>query len=275
MASTSKDRSTEYALGHSSDELKRLIAQSDLIGRFTRRFFEEAGVADGMRVLDVGCGAGDVSLLARELVGAGGEVVGFDLSEKGISTASSRAASLGFQNVSFHVGDPSQAAFDRPFDAVIGRYVLMFQQDPGAMLLRLSKQVRSGGIVVFHEADCDDARSLPPVPIYDQCWRWVISALGEADTSLGTKFPAVFLKAGLPTPTMRLEALIGGGSESTKPIELVVGLISTLLPEIEKLGIASSAAIDITTLAGRVHQEAAQASSVLVGRSEIGAWCRV
>lgn len=275
MATNDKEQPARYALGHSSDELERLGAQAELVGHFTRRFFEEAGIAAGMRVLDVGCGAGDVSLLARELVGATGDVVGFDLSEQGISVATSRAAAKGYQNVSFHVADPGQAVFERPFDAVIGRYVLMFQQDPAGMLLCLSRHVRPGGIVVFHEADCDDARSLPCVALYDQCWRWVISALGEADASLGTKFPAIFLKAGLPAPTMRLEALIGGAGEGKKPIELVVGLVSTLLPEIERLGLASRDEIDVGTLADRIHQEATRRCSVLVGRSEIGAWCRV
>jgi len=275
MTLTSSDGATGYILGHSSEELERLNEQARLIGAFTRRFFEEAGVATGMRVLDVGCGAGDVSLLARELVGPAGQVIGFDRSEAGVVTARSRANAQGFANVSFHVGDPSEVTFEVPFDAVIGRYVLMFQPDPATMLRRLSKQVRSGGVVVFHEVNCDDARSLPSVKTYDQCWRWLISAMRGADTNLGTKFPEVFLKAGLPAPMMRLEALIGGGTKSTKPIELIVGLISTMLPEIEKMGIATGAKIDIATLASRMQKEAVERSAVLIGRSEISAWCRV
>lgn len=275
MTSASEDHPAEYALGHSSDELKRLGAQADLIGHFTRHFFEEAGVAAGMRVLDVGCGAGDVSLLARELVGAAGEVVGFDLVEEGVAAARSRVAALGFRNVSFHVGDPSQAAFERPFDAVVGRYVLMFQRNPAAMLRGLAKHVRKDGIIVFHEVDCEGARSQPPVAIYDRSWQWLISALHGADTRLGTRFPALFREAGLPPPTMRLEALIGGGTASTEPVELIAGLIASLIPEIERRGIASRGEIDIATLAARMQEEAARTSSVLIGRSEIGAWCRV
>lgn len=275
MTSTISDGSTSYILGHSSEELKRLNEQAKLIEPLTRRFFEEAGIATGMRVLDVGCGAGDVSLLARDLVGPAGQVIGFDRSEAGVATARSRAAARGFGNVSFQVGDPSEATIEAPFDAVIGRYVLMFQPDPAAMLRRLSKHVRSGGVVAFHEANCSDARSFPTVKIYDQCWRWLISAMRGADTSLGARFPEIFLKAGLAAPTMKLEALIGGGAESAKPIELIVGLISTLLPKIEKMGIATGAEIEIATLASRMQEEAARRSAVLIGRSEIGAWCRV
>src|SRR4051812_8624451 len=119
VTDTSKHPAKEYALGHSNDELTRLNAQARLIAPFTKRFFVSAGLQEGMRVLDVGSGAGDVAILARELVGESGEVVGADLSETGIATARQRVS--GYSNVSFCVGDPTALTFDRPFDAVIGR----------------------------------------------------------------------------------------------------------------------------------------------------------
>jgi cyclopropane fatty-acyl-phospholipid synthase-like methyltransferase len=67
-----------YVLGHSQRVTDRLKAQARLIDPITRRFFGEAGIEEGMRVLDVGSGAGDVALLAAELVGASGAVVGVD-----------------------------------------------------------------------------------------------------------------------------------------------------------------------------------------------------
>ena len=67
-----------YVLGHSERELERLRLQAQLIDPITRQFLIEAGIAPGMRVLDVGCGAGDVALLAADLVGPTGQVVGVD-----------------------------------------------------------------------------------------------------------------------------------------------------------------------------------------------------
>ena len=58
-----------YALGHSEQELQRLSRQGQALGAFTRQLFEEAGISRGMRVLDVGCGSGDVAFLAADLVG--------------------------------------------------------------------------------------------------------------------------------------------------------------------------------------------------------------
>src|SRR6185436_10040125 len=57
-----------YVLGHSEDELARLIRQAKLVNPITRRYFKRAGVGPGMRVLDLGSGAGDTAILAAELV---------------------------------------------------------------------------------------------------------------------------------------------------------------------------------------------------------------
>ena len=64
-----------YVFGHSESELRRLIDQSQFFGGLTEQVFLSAGLASGMRVLDVGCGAGDVSFLAAKLVGASGRVL--------------------------------------------------------------------------------------------------------------------------------------------------------------------------------------------------------
>ncbi len=79
-----------YALGHSAQELERLRIQARLIDPITRRFFLEAGLGPGMRVLDIGSGAGDVAFLAAELVGVTGEVVGTDRAAKAVAAARER-----------------------------------------------------------------------------------------------------------------------------------------------------------------------------------------
>src|SRR5689334_7654893 len=105
-----------YALGHSDGELKRLAAQAQLIDPITRRFLVSAGIAEGMRVLDVGSGAGDVAMLIAGLVGPKGEVVCTDLARTAILAAEKRAHALGLPNVSFRIGDPAAMTFDQPFD---------------------------------------------------------------------------------------------------------------------------------------------------------------
>ena len=56
-----------YALGHSQREIGRLSVQARMFEPFTRRMLQQAGVSQGMRVLDVGSGAGDVAFCAHRL----------------------------------------------------------------------------------------------------------------------------------------------------------------------------------------------------------------
>lgn len=153
-----------YVLGHSERELDRLTAQARFIEPITRRFFVEAGIASGMSVLDVGCGAGDVSFLAAELVGESGEVVGVDPASKPITLARSRAAQRAVSNVSFRQSELSDLTSDEQFDAVVGRYVLMYVRDPSAALRLLATFVRRGGVIVFHELDVGGFASYPAAP---------------------------------------------------------------------------------------------------------------
>jgi hypothetical protein len=167
--------------------------------------------------------------------------------------------------------------FEQPFDAVIGRYVLQFQPDPAAMLRKLAGHVRSGGLIVFHEIDHGGVGSFPPAPTYDRCCRWVIETLRlhRTETRMGTKLHSTFVAAGLPAPSMRLETLIGGGTNSSDCLHLVADLVGTLLPEMERLGIATAADVELETLAERMSNEAIGSSSVIFGHWQIAAWSRV
>ena len=193
-----------YVLGHSDKELERLNAQAQLIDPITSQFFREAGLTTGMRALDIGSGAGHVAVLAAELVGDTGEVLGTDTAPTAIARARARTEALSLHNVSFREGDPANMNFDRPFDAVIGRYVLMFQPDPVAMLRAVTRHARSGAVIAFHEPDWVGARSYPPVPLYDECCRWIVETmrLRGADMRMGIKLSGTFVAAGLPAPLM-------------------------------------------------------------------------
>src|SRR5882724_6478380 len=112
-----------YALGHQDREVDRLEFQSRVIEPVTRRLIRECGIGPGMRVLEIGCGAGDVSILLAEAVGETGRVVAFDRESRAIGTAKARALARGHRQIEFVVA--SDEAFpERPaFEAVIGRYV--------------------------------------------------------------------------------------------------------------------------------------------------------
>jgi SAM-dependent methyltransferase len=227
-----------------------------------------------MRVLDVGSGTGDTAFLAADLVGETGEVIGTDKAAAAVVTATERAEARGLRNVSFREGDPTEMAFDRLFDAVVGRYVLLFQADSAAMVRKLVGHLRPGGAIVFHEPDWGSVRSLPPAPIYDRCCRWITETfrLSGTDTNMAGKLHQAFVGAGLPAPSMRMQTFISGGAGCTDWLQAVAELAGVLLPTMEQLGVATAAEVEAATLAERLCREAIASGSVIIGRSEIGAW---
>jgi ubiquinone/menaquinone biosynthesis C-methylase UbiE len=265
----------EYVLGHSDAELGRLANQARVIDPITERFFEAAGIVEGMRVLDVGSGAGDVAIIAARLVGPNGTVVGSDPAPAAVAAAQRRIRAAGLNNVVVRQGDPAEMTFDRPFDAVVGRYVLQFIADPALALAKLARHLRSGGLIVFHELDWAGARSAPPVAAYDLACRWIDRTIASSARSrLGPQLGSLFRKAGLPPATMRLQAAIASGSSAGDLVRLVTELVETLLPAMERNGIASRAEVDLPTLEGRILKEVGM-DATLIARSEVAAWTRV
>src|SRR5512133_2934569 len=109
--------STDYPLGNTDAEHERLIRQAKRVAPITERFFREAGIGPGQRVLDLGSGVGDVAMLVARLVGPSGEVVAVERDRNSIAKASARVTEAGFQNVSFSESDLSEIADQKPFDA--------------------------------------------------------------------------------------------------------------------------------------------------------------
>jgi ubiquinone/menaquinone biosynthesis C-methylase UbiE len=270
----SEQAEAEYALGYSDGELQRLIRQSEFYADFTEDVLRRAGLRCGMRVLDAGCGAGDVSLLAARLVGPTGCVTGVDRSPKSVALAQRRAEAQGLSNVCFMVGDLANLILSDSFDALIGRFVLTFLTDPTAVLNKLVRHVRAGGIIAFQEMDIGAAaRSTPSdLPLWQQCGQWISMAFRQAgvDVQMGPKLFAMFRRAGLPSPQMNLHARIGGGN-SAHP-EYITSIVSSLLPMIERHGVAVAADIGIDTLTARLREELICCNGVSILPSIIGAW---
>ncbi len=264
-----------YLLGRSATETERLIYQADFQAPFTRRLFAEAGIGPGMRVLDVGSGAGDVALLVAELVGPRGAVVGMDNNPAVLVTARARAAE--HANVTFHDGDINAPPVDGPFDAVVGRLVLLYQPDPAATLRALARLVRPGGIVAFHEPNFTAAALVqsPPTPLWDQVWAWMRETMRAVgiDTEIGFHLHRHYQDAGLPPPRMHASSSIGGAEWGGH--RYAAETLRSMLPLAERLGVATADEVGIETLAERLRAETAACGGVVKAPDLIGAWARV
>lgn len=277
---TQVTQSNEYALGHTQEELERLVHQERFLGDLTEYVLRQAGLAPGMRVLDVGCGAGDVAFLAAKLVGPQGAVIGVDRSPEAIGYAQQRAQQGGLDNVHFVAADVAQWALDEPVDALVGRLILMYFPDPASVLKRLLSSVRPGGVVAFQELDTPVT---PPVEVMCDpiCDTYVtagirinqtLSRLG-ADTRTGAKLKRIFEQAGLPGAQTIAMLRYENGPESDI-YAWMEQLTRTLLPLIPQTGVATTEEVEVDTLAERMRQEAVEKGCTLVTPPLVGAWVR-
>ena len=254
-----------YVLGRSMEETQRLELQSDLLGPFTRQVLREAGIAPGMRLLDLGSGAGDVAFQAAQIVGPTGQVVGVDLNPEILEVARKRASDGGFSNVTFEACDIRDFSVDGKFDAVVGRLILMYLKDPVDGLLSALRHVRSGGIVQMGECDFTvpvDCR--PASELHQKLHRWVCKVFrcGGVEVNMGMRLPEVFAHCGLPPPQMLIGTMIGSGDEFVRQFATFAsGLLKSLLPRILEYGIATEQELGLETFASRyVDQFSGRAS---------------
>ena len=268
--------SDSYVLGRSVAETRRLIRQAQIYGPITRQFLVSAGIGTGMKVLDVGSGAGDVALLLADLVGPRGSVVGVEMNPVILETARARVDAAGWTNIAFLDGDVTNIVLDDDFDAVVGRWILMYLPDPVAVLRGLVGRVRPGGIIAFLENDFTyPPTTFPSAPLHQQVMRWTTPPPGSPgpDQQMGSKLHQTYLDAGLPVPQLRLDAPVGGG-EDWPGYAYVADTVRSLLPMMEQMGLVSAEDVDVDTLADRLRAEALGLRGVQMLPIVMGAWAR-
>ena len=266
----------EYVLGHGSSEMERLTLQAQYWGEATLELLQRAGIATGMRLLDLGCGAGDVSLLAAALVGPSGSVVGIDRSADAIATAKARADAAGLLQVEFQLADLEEYGSAQRFDGIVGRFVLLYLADPAATLRKLLKLTRPGGLVAFLEMDLTVARSVPNVALVEKALEWLRETFrrGRVPLDLGPQAWRIFRAAGLSDPSLivRWKAEPAPGLAGT---QYLVETIRSLLPMMERFGVASASDVDIDTLGTRLQEALVAEQGTMLPPCVVGTWSRV
>ncbi|MBX9387661.1 class I SAM-dependent methyltransferase [Streptomonospora nanhaiensis] len=112
---------------------------------FNEPLLAAAAIGAGDRVLDIGCGNGQLTRLAARRA-AGGSALGVDLSGPMLARARATAAEEGVANVAFEQGDAQVHPFaPGGFDAALSRFGVMFFADPVAAFANISRALRPGG----------------------------------------------------------------------------------------------------------------------------------
>jgi ubiquinone/menaquinone biosynthesis C-methylase UbiE len=268
--------SYEYPLGYSVGEARRLEVQAKILGETLAEVLRKAGLQKGMQVLDLGCGIGDVSFLAAKMVGRTGSVLGVDRATTSILEAERRAARSRLTNISFRTAELEMFYPDEAFDAVIGRFILLYLADPSRVLGRLRTCIRRGGIVVMQELDMSTASQYPPSELFNVVNKLIFGAFdaGKAEKDMGSKLLSTFLESNLPWPVMSSITPVTSGEDSPY-YAILTEMIRSMMPVIEKSGTTTQAEVQLETLARRLQEDAVLNRRVLFPPRIVSAWCTV
>ncbi len=243
----------------------------NVVDAMTERLLADAGLRTGMRVLNVGCGSGFVSLMAARLVGESGQVLGIDRSAAPLKTAEELAAREGLSNTRFERRDLADAGGAGEFDAVIGRRVLLYQPDPVKAIRQAIAPLRRGGIAVFQEHDATPLSPWQvPLPLHQQAhqWLWDTVTREGANMHMGYELAGTVSKAGLTLQHVRAEAIVQTPEISYPTHEIV----RAVLPRIVQESIATEEQVDIDTLGDRLREERVRTGATYLGELVFGVW---
>jgi ubiquinone/menaquinone biosynthesis C-methylase UbiE len=267
----------DYVWASSDQERQRLASQGDLLRPATERLFRAAGIGPGARVLDCGSGGGDVSVIVAELVAPSGQVLGIDRDAAQVEAATKRARELGLSQVRFDTADLCSPP-DGPFDAIVGRLVLMYQRDVWAVLRLLADRLAPGGVAAFLEMNVNPPQPLfmwPVSPLVEQLVRWVDAAwkvLGN-QTHMGARLPSLLRSAGLK-PQLPYEVAGGVVTGDDAVLQFLLAMLAGIAPVLTANGIASEEQVNADRFAERVKAEISPDPVLIVSSPSLAVWAK-
>ena len=155
-----------YTMGY-NEEFQQLLARRSAA---THAAHLLPHLQPGMRVLDLGCGPGTISMGLADAV-APGDLHGVDIEESQIAMARAAAEAGSHGNATFHVGDISDLPFeDGEFDVAHCHAVLMHLPDTAAALAEVRRVLKPGGIFAARELIVDSCFLEPVEPDVHEAW---------------------------------------------------------------------------------------------------------
>ncbi|MEV5376104.1 class I SAM-dependent methyltransferase [Streptomyces nondiastaticus] len=264
-----------YVLRHSDHETRRLATQAAFYAEHTDRLLTMAGITAGMDVLDVGCGAGDVSIQLARIVGPTGSVVGLDADASVLDAARQRAAQLNLGNVTFRQATLPDVTVDQPVDAVVGRMILMHLPDPAGTIRAVSTLVRPGGVITFQDLNTTRIRSVPALPLLTRGIAVVNDCLRAAGRTLdtGERLYSLFREAGLTDPEFAVAVPTPQDKESA--VVMLGQALLTALPFAEEAGVVTPGNLEPDTLIDQLREELRNTPCAIYLAELVGAWTRL
>jgi ubiquinone/menaquinone biosynthesis C-methylase UbiE len=192
----------DYVLATGDEGAARLQLLDEVYGASSRAACTAAGLGEGWRVADIGCGVGDMSCWFGESVGPTGDVIAMDVSADQLVHARRLAARCGLGNVSISEGSAYEPGLPRgELDLVFCRFLLCHLQRPAEALAQMAALLRPGGTLVVQDMVMTSMFSDPPSRAYRRFAELGVdvgAALG-VDYDVGRRLFGMFGDLGSPS----------------------------------------------------------------------------
>lgn len=237
----------------------------------TLPLLQRAGIREGLRCLDLGCGAGEVTFEIARLVGPSGSVVGMDMDSVKLDIARQRAVREGATNLDFRQGNVFEWADDSLYDLIYLRFLLTHLPGAAAVVPKLLLALRPGAILVVEDIEISGFVSHPVNSAEDRfitLYRDVVRRRG-GDADIGPKLQAMLHEAGAQDLNLSIvypEHKVGSGKDIS--FLTLIGISEALLQE--KL-IEES---EIQALLAEIERHTNDPLSILCGPRVFQVWGR-
>lgn len=140
-----------YIISGGPEGKKRLNTLSEVLYPYTKSLFENNGITKGMRFLDAGCGGGNVSVMASQMVGPAGKVAAIDFDKQIIALNQQEAIENNITNLQYKAMSIYDIEFNNEFDIAYCRFLLSHLTEPQKALQKLVAGVKPGGRIIAED----------------------------------------------------------------------------------------------------------------------------
>jgi SAM-dependent methyltransferase len=220
MATTPERQSREaYTHGYGA-QTHRVMSQRNVAADAA---FLLPHLRPGMRLLDVGCGPGSITVGLAGVV-APGEAVGVDIGAVQVEAARDLAAAEGVANARFEVGSVYALPFpDASFDAAFAHTVLEHLADPLAALREVRRVLKPGGVIGVRDGDWRGRVIAPPSPLVEEGYALYarLWALNGGNPNRGREHRALLRAAGFGRIAASAAAWANGTPEGVRDLAVL------------------------------------------------------
>lgn len=229
----------------------------DLLSEITEQLLRRANLKPGMRILDIGCGSGEITRAIADRVGPTCTVVGLDGSPAALATAVEATDPTLYKNLTYQLCNLSELPLELgTFDAIVGRRVLMYVPDLEKVIPLLLSILRPGGRIALQEHDTTMTPGrVGDWPVHDQvhAWLWESVEREGANPRLGFTLPSMLSRAGSEVLSVWAQAIFSGYEAGWH--HRLHDLVKMMQPRLVASGVVAEGEIDLPTLERRLAAE--------------------